>query len=83
MARRGKPTGNKRQRERDKARKREEKDARRKWRKEMRARGLDPDAVDEDGNPLVDKNGFVESEAGEAQDLDAPEKVADEGQEPL
>ena len=58
MAKRGKPTGNKRQRERDKQRKREDKDTRRKWRKEMRARGLDPDAVDDEGRALYEEGSF-------------------------
>ena len=70
MAKRGKPAGNKRQRERDKARKREEKDARRKWLKELRDRGIDPDAVDAEGRPLYDHDGHEirYRAAGEAVD---------------
>jgi hypothetical protein len=62
MAKRGRITGNKRERERDKRRKREEKEARRKWRKELRARGVDPDTVDGEGNPLPDRGGDVRAE---------------------
>ena len=78
MAKRGKPTGNKRQRERDKRRKREDKEARRQWRKDMRARGLDPDAVDEDGNPLPsDHDAFLDADPQLQEDLD-PNSRADE-----
>lgn len=59
MARRGQPQGNKRQRERDKQRKKREKEARKRWRKEMRDRGLDPDAMDEMGNPLY-REGYID-----------------------
>ena len=63
MAKRAKATGNKRQRERDKRRKREEKTARKQWRKDMRARGLDPDAMDPDADPDAVAEG-VDGEPG-------------------
>lgn len=59
MSKRSRPAGNKRQRERDKQRKRQEKEARKKLRKDMRARGLDPDALDEEGRPVYDERGEV------------------------
>jgi len=44
--------GDKRRREMDRKRRGEEKQRRLQLRREMRAKGLDPDAVDADGNPL-------------------------------
>ncbi len=44
--------GDKRRREMDRKRRGEEKQKRLQYRREMRARGLDPDVVDADGNPL-------------------------------
>jgi hypothetical protein len=44
--------GDKRRRELDRKRRGEEKQERLRIRREMRARGLDPDTVDADGNPL-------------------------------
>jgi hypothetical protein len=44
--------GDKRRREMDRKRRWDEKQKRLQQRREMRARGLDPDLVDEDGNPL-------------------------------
>lgn len=51
--------GDKRRREMDRKRRSEEKQRRLQVRREMRARGLDPDVVDADGNPLpqVDADG--------------------------
>jgi hypothetical protein len=75
MPKRAKATGNKRQRERDKRRKREEKDARRKWRKDMRARGLDPDAMSPDG---VDLNAMPEDQP-EGEESGDEAATSDEG----
>ena len=44
--------GDKRRREMDRKRRGEQKAERLRQRREMRARGLDPDVVDEEGNPL-------------------------------
>ena len=44
--------GDKRRREMDRKRRGEEKQRRLQLRREMRAKGLDPDAVDAQGNPL-------------------------------
>lgn len=44
--------GDKRRREMDRKRRGEEKQRRLQWRREMRAKGLDPDTVDAQGNPL-------------------------------
>ena len=44
--------GDKRRREMDRKRRGEEKQRRLQYRREMRARGLDPDTQDADGNPL-------------------------------
>lgn len=44
----------------------------------MRARGLDPDAVDEDGNPLPsDHDAFLDADPQLQEDLD-PNSRADE-----
>ena len=62
--------GDKRRREMDRKRRSEEKQRRLQVRREMRARGLDPDVVDADGNPLPIRE-------GEGDALDA----ADEGED--
>ena len=49
--------GDKRRREMDRKRRGEEKQKRLQYRREMRARGLDPDTVDADGNPLPREDG--------------------------
>ncbi len=51
----------------DRKRRSEEKQRRLQMRREMRARGLDPDVVDADGNPLPAREGE------EALDADAAE----------
>lgn len=70
--------GDKRRREMDRKRRSEEKQRRLQVRREMRARGLDPDVVDADGNPLPVREG--EGDALEAAD-DADD-AADEADEP-
>ncbi len=55
--------GDKRRREMDRKRRSEEKQRRLQFRREMRARGLDPDAVDADGNPLPVQDGAAEGGA--------------------
>jgi len=57
--------GDKRRREMDRKRRSEEKQRRLQLRREMRARGLDPDTVDADGNPLP-KGGAEEGGASSA-----------------
>ena len=49
--------GDKRRREMDRKRRSEEKQRRLQMRREMRARGLDPDVVDAEGNPLPPREG--------------------------
>jgi hypothetical protein len=49
--------GDKRRREMDRKRRTEEKQRRLQVRRDMRARGLDPDMVDADGNPLPPREG--------------------------
>ena len=49
--------GDKRRREMDRKRRGEEKQRRLQFRREMRAKGLDPDMVDADGNPLPGREG--------------------------
>jgi len=78
MAKRSRPTGNKRQRERDKQLKREDKDTRRKWRKEMRARGFDPDAVDKEGDSIYQVGDFPSGPPGEVREPGAVETGVDE-----
>ncbi len=60
--------GDKRRREMDRKRRTEEKQRRLQVRRDMRARGLDPDMVDADGNPLPPREG---DEAVVAEDGDA------------
>jgi len=59
--------GDKRRREMDRKRRSEEKQRRLQMRRDMRARGLDPDVVDADGNPLPPREG-EEDAAGDADD---------------
>ena len=69
--------GDKRRREMDRKRRAEEKQRRLQFRREMRAKGLDPDMVDADGNPLpqqVDELGNPINAADEQGD----EAAADE-----
>jgi len=49
--------GDKRRREMDRKRRSEEKQRRLQMRRDMRARGLDPDVVDAEGNPLPPREG--------------------------
>jgi hypothetical protein len=49
--------GDKRRREMDRKRRSEEKQRRLQMRREMRARGLDPDTVDAEGKPLPPREG--------------------------
>ena len=58
--------GDKRRREMDRKRRSEEKQRRLQMRRDMRARGLDPDVVDAEGNPLPPREG----EDGEAEKPD-------------
>ena len=78
MAKRGKPLGNKRQRERDKRRKKEEKAARRAANAakgpEDGEPGVDPDGVDPDG---------VDPEEGEVRAEDSAEGSDDATNEPV
>ena len=63
--------GDKRRRELDRKRRGEEKQRRLKVRREMRAKGLDPDTVDAEGNPLPlhqDAEGTPLTEAGKADE---------------
>lgn len=52
--------GDKRRREMDRKRRSEEKQRRLQVRRDMRARGLDPDVVDAEGNPLPQREGDEE-----------------------
>lgn len=67
--------GDKRRREMDRKRRGEEKQRRLQQRREMRAKGLDPDAVDADGNPLP-------LQEGAAADASAAAEPAEPGSEP-
>jgi hypothetical protein len=67
--------GDKRRREMDRKRRSEEKQRRLQMRREMRARGLDPDTVDAEGNPLPSREGD-ESDATAA----AAETAAEDGE---
>ena len=58
--------GDKRRREMDRKRRSEEKQRRLQMRRDMRARGLDPDVVDAEGNPLPPREG--EEAADESSD---------------
>jgi hypothetical protein len=76
--------GDKRRREMDRKRRGEEKARRLQFRREMRAKGLDPDMVDADGNPLPNAEGTEGAEgeggvlAGEAgEDVGGDETSAD------
>ena len=62
--------GDKRRREMDRKRRSEEKQRRLQVRRDMRARGLDPDVVDAEGNPLPPREGDEDAAA------DADEPVA-------
>ena len=66
--------GDKRRREMDRKRRSEEKQRRLQVRRDMRARGLDPDVVDADGNPLPGREGdALDAAAGAtADDADKP-----------
>jgi len=66
--------GDKRRREMDRKRRSEEKARRLQVRREMRARGLDPDAVDADGNPLPLREGG----AGEGVPTEGEDAASDE-----
>jgi hypothetical protein len=61
--------GDKRRREMDRKRRSEEKQRRLQVRRDMRARGLDPDVVDAEGNPLPPREGD-EDVAAEGDDGD-------------
>ena len=61
--------GDKRRREMDRKRRSEEKARRLQYRRDMRARGLDPDVVDADGNPLPQREG---DEAADGDDVEEP-----------
>ena len=71
--------GDKRRREMDRKRRSEEKQRRLQMRRDMRARGLDPDVVDAEGNPLPAREGEEASgdESGEAPNTPG------EGDEPV
>jgi hypothetical protein len=60
--------GDKRRREMDRKRRSEEKQRRLQVRRDMRARGLDPDVVDADGNPLPGREGEGEGDVVDATD---------------
>ncbi|MBI3768165.1 MAG: hypothetical protein HY271_06660 [Deltaproteobacteria bacterium] len=60
--------GDKRRREMDRKRRSEEKQRRLQMRRDMRARGLDPDMVDADGNPLPPREGDEEAESENGDD---------------
>jgi len=67
--------GDKRRREMDRKRRSEEKARRLQVRREMRARGLDPDTVDADGNPLPVREGEADegpADGGDAASEDEP-----------
>ena len=64
--------GDKRRREMDRKRRSEEKQRRLQYRRDMRARGLDPDVVDAEGNPLPPREG----EADDAAESDESEDKA-------
>ena len=64
--------GDKRRREMDRKRRGEEKQRRLQLRREMRAKGLDPDAVDAQGNPLP-ALGSLEEAAPETEPKDSGE----------
>jgi hypothetical protein len=65
--------GDKRRREMDRKRRGEEKQRRLQLRREMRAKGLDPDTVDAQGNPLP---------VAESAQQTAPEEERKDGDEP-
>ena len=62
--------GDKRRREMDRKRRSEEKQRRLQMRRDMRARGLDPDVVDAEGNPLPQREGEA---VGGDESSDAPD----------
>jgi len=68
--------GDKRRREMDRKRRSEEKQRRLQMRRDMRARGLDPDVVDAEGNPLPGREG--EEAADESTEDAAPGDHGDE-----
>jgi hypothetical protein len=74
LAKRGKTTGNKRQRERDKRVKRQEKEARRQSRKDMRASAHNPDNKDEFAGPALETSSG-DPEVGGAGDPKAEERT--------
>ena len=62
--------GDKRRREMDRKRRSEEKQRRLQMRRDMRARGLDPDVVDAEGNPLPQREGDDAAASGDDTDGD-------------
>jgi hypothetical protein len=60
--------GDKRRREMDRKRRTEEKQRRLQVRREMRARGLDPDVVDAEGNPLPAREGAEDDATQDGDD---------------
>ena len=68
--------GDKRRREMDRKRRSEEKQRRLQFRREMRARGLDPDTVDADGKPLPGREG----EAAEGASAEGAAESKDEAE---
>ena len=62
--------GDKRRREMDRKRRSEEKQRRLQMRRDMRARGLDPDVVDAEGNPLPQREGDDATASGDDTDGD-------------
>jgi hypothetical protein len=71
--------GDKRRREMDRKRRGEEKQRRLQFRREMRAKGLDPDMVDADGNPLPGREGGETGAPIDAADDLGDESGPDEG----
>ncbi len=59
--------GDKRRREMDRKRRSEEKQRRLQVRRDMRARGLDPDVVDAEGNPLPPREGEEDAAADDTE----------------
>ena len=72
----------KRERERLLKRRREEKMERRRFRRDLRARGIDPDTVDKDGQPLPEQgtDGQQQEPAGPITGEDS--KLSDEVNDP-
>ncbi len=62
--------GDKRRREMDRKRRSEEKQRRLQMRRDMRARGLDPDVVDAEGNPLPAREGDEAVASGDDTEAD-------------